>query len=56
MSMNPWNPSHEDGPPPPRRPGWGCLMAAIVTGLGVIVMLVLLVNLLGAAFDGIRIR
>jgi hypothetical protein len=47
---------HEHGPPPPRRPGWGCLAAAIVTGIGLIVVLVLATNLLAAVFEGVRIR
>lgn len=42
---DPW--TEEDRPP--RRPGWGCLAAAIVTGIGVIVAAVLAVRLLAAA-------
>jgi hypothetical protein len=55
--MNPWEPRpREEGPPPPRRPGWGCLAAAIVTAIGLIVIVVLAVGLLGTALSGIRIR
>ena len=54
--MNPWSPSHEDGPPPPRKPGWGCLMAAVVTGVAVLVLVVLAVTVLGTALDGVRVR
>jgi hypothetical protein len=42
--------------PPPRRPGWGCLAAAIVTAIGLVVLVVLAANLLGAVFEGVRIR
>jgi hypothetical protein len=55
--MNPWEPRpREQGPPPPRRPGWGCLAAAIVTAIGLIVVLILALNLLSTAFSGVRIR
>jgi hypothetical protein len=55
--MNPWEPRpREDGPPPPRRPGWGCLAAAIVTAIGFIVVVVLALALLSNAFSGVRIR
>jgi hypothetical protein len=46
---------HGDAPPP-RRPGWGCLAAMIVSGIGLIVILAFAANLLAAAFDGVRIR
>ena len=52
--MNPWSP--EDEPAAPRRPGWGCLVAAIVAGVGLIVLVVLASRLLGATLDGVRIR
>jgi hypothetical protein len=47
-----------DGPdlPEPRRPGAGCLVAAIVAGVGLLVVVVLAVKLLGTALDGVRIR
>jgi hypothetical protein len=55
--VNPWEPRpREEGPPPPRRPGWGCLAAAIVTAIGLIVIVVLAVSLLGTVLSGIRIR
>ena len=46
----------EEGPPPPRRPGWGCLAAAIVTAIGLIVVLVLAANLFANALGGVRVR
>jgi hypothetical protein len=55
--MNPWEPRpREEGPPPPRRPGWGCLAAALVTGIALVVMVVLALNLLRDALSGVRIR
>lgn len=55
--MDPWEPRpREEGPPPPRRPGWGCLVAAIVTAVGFIVIVVLAVGLLGDVLSGITIR
>ena len=55
--MNPWEPRpREEGPPPPRRPGWGCLAAAIVTAIGLIVVLVLAANLFANALGGVRVR
>lgn len=55
--MNPWDPRpREEGPPPPRRPGWGCLAAAVVTAIGFIVVAVLAANLLATAFSGVRVR
>jgi hypothetical protein len=52
--MNPWSP--EDEPAAPRRPGWGCLVAAILAAVGLIVLVVLASRILGAALDGVRIR
>ncbi len=52
--MNPWSP--EDEPAAPRRPGWGCLVAAIVAAAGLIVLVVLATRVLGGALDGVRIR
>ncbi len=46
----------DDGPAAPRRPGWGCLVAAIVAAVGLVVMVVLATKLLGTALDGVRIR
>ncbi len=57
--MNPWDPDacpREEGPPPPRRPGWGCLAAAIVTAVGLIVVVMLGLDLIGDALSGVRIR
>jgi hypothetical protein len=45
-----------EGPPPPRRPGWGCLAAMIITGIGLIVIVALAANLLVAAFEGVQVR
>jgi hypothetical protein len=48
----------DDGPdrPEPRRPGAGCLVAAIVAAVGLAIVLVLAVKLLGTALDGVSIR
>jgi len=54
MSMNPWTP--DDGPAAPRRPGWGCLVAAIVAAAGLIVLVVLAIRVLGTALDGVQIK
>jgi hypothetical protein len=56
MARAPWERPREEGPPPPRRPGWGCLAAAIVTAIGLVVVLVLAVNLLATMLDGVRVR
>jgi len=53
--MNPWE-SQEQEPPGPRRPGWGCLAAAIVAAVGLVVLVVLATRVLGGALDGVRIR
>jgi hypothetical protein len=47
-----------DGPdlPEPRRPGAGCLVAAIVAAIGLVIAVVLAVKLLGTALDGVSIR
>jgi len=47
-----------DGPdlPEPRRPGAGCLLAAIVAAVGMVIVLILAVRLLGTALDGVKIR
>ena len=52
--MSPWSP--DDEPATPRRPGWGCLVAAIVAAAGLIVLVVLATRVLGGALDGVRIR
>jgi hypothetical protein len=45
-----WN---DDGDaPPPRRFGIGCLIALIVSAIGVVVAAVLVVRALGQAFSG----
>jgi hypothetical protein len=51
-------PVNGDGPdlPEPRRPGAGCLLAAIVAGVGLLIVLVLTVRLLGTALTGVKIR
>lgn len=46
---------NEEGPPP-RRPGWGCLVAAIVAAFGLIVVAVLAARLLNTALGDVRIR
>jgi hypothetical protein len=59
VSVNPWDPHprpREEGPQPPRRPGWGCLAAAIVTAVGLVVVVLLALNMLGDALSGVRIR
>ncbi len=49
--------SPPDGEPPaPRRPGWGCLIAAVVSAIGLIVLVVLATRVLGSALDGVQIR
>jgi hypothetical protein len=50
--------SGDDGPdlPRPRRPGPGCLLAAIVAGIGLLVTLVLAARLLTSALTGVTIR
>jgi hypothetical protein len=53
--MNPWE-SPDQEPPGPRRPGLGCLAAAIVAAVGLVVLVVLASRLLGGALDGVRIR
>ena len=52
-STDPWQ---GDDPPVPRRPGWGCLLAVIVSVIGVAVVAVLATGLLGAVLGGMRIR
>jgi len=53
--VDPW---HDGGPPGrvPRRPGLGCLVAAIVGALGLVVAAVLAAQLLGAALSGVQLR
>jgi hypothetical protein len=53
--VNPSGPQ-DDQPPGPRRPGWGCLAAAIVAAVGLVVLVVLATRLLGGVLDGVRIR
>jgi hypothetical protein len=48
--------ANEDEPPAPRRPGWGCLIAAVVAGIGLIVVAVLAAGLLNTAFEDVKIR
>ncbi len=52
--MDTW--STDDEPPAPRRPGWGCLAAVIVTVVGLVVVAVLATRLLGTVLDGVHIR
>jgi hypothetical protein len=42
--------------PEPRRPGTGCLLAAVVAAVGLIIVAILAVKLLGTAADGVKIR
>jgi hypothetical protein len=42
--------------PPPRRPGFGCLAAAIITSIGLVVLAILVLRLLGTALSGVTIR
>jgi hypothetical protein len=53
--MNPWS-DDESERPPPRRPGLGCLLAAIICAVGLLVVLVLGVKLIGSALSGVEIR
>ncbi len=48
----------EDEPdlPPPRRPGWGCLAAVIVLGVGTVVAAVFAARLLSALLSGVQLR
>jgi hypothetical protein len=55
VTVDPWS-TPEDGPPPPRRPAWGCLAAAIVTGIGLIVIVIVAAQLIGTALGGVHIR
>lgn len=55
MPLTAWD-APDDKPPGPRRPGWGCLVAAIVAAVGLVVLVVLASRLLGGALDGVRIR
>jgi hypothetical protein len=52
--MNPW--ADGDEPASPRRPGWGCLAAAIVVAIGTVVIAIMAANLLGTVFSGVRVR
>jgi hypothetical protein len=52
-TKDPWD---GEDPPPPRRPGWGCLLAAIAGGIGAVIAVVLAARLLGTALSGIHIR
>jgi hypothetical protein len=54
--VDPWSPEQEPGSPRPRRPGWGCLAAAIVIGIGTVVVVVLAANLIGTALSGVTVR
>jgi hypothetical protein len=49
-----WMP--DEDPVAPRRPGKGCLIAAIVTAVGAIVLVLLAANALVTAFEGVKIR
>ena len=55
MTGDPWSPQDEE-PAGPRRPGWGCLAAAILAAVGLVVLVVLATRVLGGALDGVRIR
>ncbi len=48
--------AQDDEPAGPRRPGWGCLVAAVVAAVGLIVLVVLATRLLGSVLDGVQIR
>ena len=55
VTGDPWSPQDEE-PAGPRRPGWGCLAAAILAAVGLVVLVVLATRVLGGALDGVRIR
>lgn len=50
-----WDDDPAGDPRTPRRPGWGCLVALIVSTVGLIVVIVLAAHLLGG-IDVPRIR
>ena len=52
--MNPW--TRDDEPAAPRRPGRGCLVAAIVAAVGLVLVLLFATRILGAALDGVHVR
>jgi hypothetical protein len=53
--VNPWTPQDDDRAAP-RRPGWGCLVAAIVAAVGLVVLVILATRVVSAALDGVQIR
>ncbi|HKS99143.1 MAG TPA: hypothetical protein VJT31_06375 [Rugosimonospora sp.] len=42
--------------PEPRRPGAGCLLAAIVAAVGLVIAVVLAARMLAAGLGGVQIR
>jgi branched-subunit amino acid ABC-type transport system permease component len=52
----PTDPWSTQDPPAPRRPGWGCLVAAIIGGIGAIIAVAFAARLIGTALSGVTIR
>jgi hypothetical protein len=46
----------EPEPPRPRRPGWGCLAAVIVGGVGLVIAALFAAQLFGATLTDVHIR
>jgi hypothetical protein len=46
---DPWD---DDGAPPPRQFGWGCLAAVIIASIATVVALVIVIQVIAAAFTG----
>jgi hypothetical protein len=46
----------EDEPRPPQRPGWGCLVAAIVAAIGLLVLGIYATDVLRTALEDVKIR
>jgi hypothetical protein len=53
--VNPWSPQDDDRTAP-RRPGWGCLAAAIIAAAGLVVLVILATRVVSGALDGVQIR
>ncbi len=51
----PWSDDEPDVPPP-RRPGWGCLAAVIVAGIGTVIAAIFAARLIAALLSGVQIR
>jgi len=49
---DPWA---DDEQPPPQRFGAGCLIALIISAIGVVIAAVLVIRALGAAFSGVSL-